>query len=110
MMYTRYNFLFIYFQVIDAYIADLSLRVGDDRHLCSAVKTMEMLQKYRNKQLGIYKRSEKKNDRKEPKKKGIKRVMEVYFVADKVKKIYFSIHMMQILLFSNMKLTLFFVL
>ena len=45
-----------------------------------------MLQKYRNKQLGIYERSEKKNDRN--KQKGIKRVMEVYFVADKVKNIF----------------------
>ena len=47
---------------------------------------MEMLEKFRNKQKGMYEKSQKKKDRKEPKKKAIRRVMEVYFMADKVKK------------------------
>ena len=67
-------------QVLDAYIADLSLRVGDDRHLSTAWRTGFLLRKHNN----GYKPRKSKQTIPAEKNGLVLRVTEEYFIRDKV--------------------------
>ncbi|KAM0929039.1 hypothetical protein ACQ4PT_001872 [Festuca glaucescens] len=67
--------------VIDAYIGDLSLRVGDDRYLCSAWRSSFLLEKHRKGQKT--KKSNKNDDHLAARTGAIQRVMDEYFKREK---------------------------
>jgi hypothetical protein len=76
------------FQVIDAYIGDLSLRVGDDRYLCAAWRSSFLLEQHRKGQKT--KKSKKNDDHLAIRTGTIQRVVDEYFRRQKVK---YSINM-----------------
>ncbi|KAM0881295.1 hypothetical protein ACQ4PT_033035 [Festuca glaucescens] len=67
--------------VIDAYIGDLSLRVGHDRHLCSAWRSSFLLEKHRQGQ--TTEKSKHNDDHLLARNGAIQRVMDEYFKRDK---------------------------
>jgi hypothetical protein len=71
-----------YFQVIDAYIGDLAIRCGNDRHICPAWRSKFLLdlaaKGYRQKKKSC------NNDHAIAKSATVRRVVEEYFISDKV--------------------------